>query len=90
MPVTPRRPLLEVLDEFGLSNMARRFPPHRLRAIAGELPDAMVDFWIEHGRGQRRNGLDGSPDFGPTRRSSLSTARRLFASVTRRPMVAVS
>ncbi|ANL69595.1 GAD-like domain-containing protein (plasmid) [Rhizobium phaseoli] len=57
MSVTPRRPLQEVLDEFGPLKDGSTVSASQAEGYRGKLPDAMVDFWIEHGRGQWRDGL---------------------------------
>ena len=57
MSVTPRRPLQEVLDEFGPLKDGSTVSASEAEVYRGRLPDAMVDFWIEHGRGQWRDGL---------------------------------
>ena len=53
----PRRPLQEVLDEFGPLQDREQVSVAQAEAYRGRLPDAMVDFWIQHGRGQWRDGL---------------------------------
>ena len=57
MSVTPRRPLQEVLDEFGPLEDGTTVSASQAETYRGKLPDAMIDFWIEHGRGQWRDGL---------------------------------
>jgi hypothetical protein len=57
MAATPRRPLREVLDEFGPLQDGIAVSASQAERYRGQLPDAMVDFWIEHGRGQWRDGL---------------------------------
>ncbi|WP_280949923.1 GAD-like domain-containing protein [Rhizobium aethiopicum] len=52
MSVTPRRPLSEVLDECGPRKDGTAVSASQAEGYRGKLPDAMVDFWIEHGRGQ--------------------------------------
>lgn len=53
----PRRPLQEVLDEYGPLQSRDDVSIAEAEAYRGKLPDAMVDFWIQHGRGQWRDGL---------------------------------
>ncbi|PDT20625.1 hypothetical protein CO674_26880 [Rhizobium hidalgonense] len=45
-------PLQEILDEFGLKDGIAA-SASQAAGYRGKLPDAMVDFWVEHGRGHR-------------------------------------
>ncbi|MFS2178624.1 GAD-like domain-containing protein [Rhizobium pisi] len=57
MSAIPRRPLQEILDEFGPLKDGSTVSASQAEGYRGKLPDAMVDFWTEHGRGQWRDGL---------------------------------
>ncbi|MBB2838886.1 UNVERIFIED_ORG: hypothetical protein GGE64_002631 [Rhizobium etli] len=45
------------MDEFGPIKDGIAVSALQAERYRGKLPDAMVDFWIEHGRGQWRDGL---------------------------------
>ncbi|MBB3301589.1 hypothetical protein FHT72_005464 [Rhizobium sp. BK077] len=45
------------MDEFGPLKDGMTVSASQAEGYRGKLPDAMVDFWIEYGRGQWRDGL---------------------------------
>lgn len=50
-------PLQEVLDEFGPPQGDGPISQAEAERYRGRIPDAMIEFWLNHGRGSWHNGL---------------------------------
>jgi len=52
-----RYPLQEVLDEFGPPQGDGPISRAEAERYRGRVPDALIEFWLDHGRGSWHNGL---------------------------------